>query len=397
MAIIQQERIGEARDYLTDPHLQIKSKDYSNETLQLTSRLLTRNPEYYTIWNHRRLVLQDVFQQELQRHSDVSSQDTPLEASDIAAASKANHTPAQQEITLLIREDLHFLLPLLKQFPKCYWIWNHRAWLLASATTHLPPATALELWRHELALVSKMLALDGRNFHGWGYRRIAVEKIETISAQDSAAAGSGSTSLAQSEFDYTTKMISSNLSNFSAWHARSRLLPRLLSEQNASQEARIAAYDAEITLLTRALYTDPYDQSLWTYHHFLMTALDPIPSPSPSPSPGGTQATSKDKTPGILGNAIDLDDALRHKYLIQESENLRDMLDGAEDCKYIYQALLENGRLLGLKKEEKGEGEDDEEGKKRRREEMKSWLEELRKLDQLRKGRWEDLGRKLGL
>jgi geranylgeranyl transferase type-2 subunit alpha len=73
------------------------------------------------------------------------------------------------------------------------------------------------------------------------------------------------------------------------------------------------------------------------------------------------------------------------------------MLDGAEDCKYIYQALLENGRLLGLKKEEKGEGEDDEEGKKRRREEMKSWLEELRKLDQLRKGRWEDLGRKLGL
>jgi geranylgeranyl transferase type-2 subunit alpha len=224
-----------------------------------------------------------------------------------------------------------------------------------------------------------MLALDGRNFHGWGYRRIVVEKIEALSATSDSA----TTSLAQAEFDYTTKMISSNLSNFSAWHARSRLLPRLLSEQNASREARVAAYDAEIALLTRALYTDPYDQSLWTYHQFLMTGLD---ASTPSSAQYG------DGIPGILGNAADVDDEVRRKYLLAEGEDLREMLDGAEDCKYIYQALLENGRRLvgGVT----GEGEDDD-GK--RREEMKGWLEELRKLDPLRKGRWEDLGRKLGL
>jgi geranylgeranyl transferase type-2 subunit alpha len=229
-----------------------------------------------------------------------------------------------------------------------------------------------------------MLALDGRNFHGWGYRRIVVEKIEDISTTSDGAAPS----LAQSEFDYTTKMISSNLSNFSAWHARSRLLPRLLSEQHASREARIAAYDAEIALLTRALYTDPYDQSLWTYHQFLMTGLD-----APAAASAAAAALQDgDSVLGILGNAADLDDEVRKKYLIAEGENLREMLDGAEDCKYIYQALLENGRRLVGRVT--GEGEDDDE---RRKEEMKGWLEELRKLDPLRKGRWEDLGRKLGL
>jgi geranylgeranyl transferase type-2 subunit alpha len=260
-----------------------------------------------------------------------------------------------------------------------------------------------------------MLAIDGRNFHGWGYRRIVVEKIELISSikdpttttttatteTSTTAAGSTSSSLAQSEFDYTTKMISSNLSNFSAWHARSRILPRLLSEQNASPTARIAAYDAESALLTRALYTDPYDQSLWTYHQFLMTALNVPTAPSPSVSVSVTQSIDEDSGVGILGDAADLDEGLRKKYLRAEGEKLREMVEGAEDCKYIYQALLENGRrsLMMNRGEAIGEGgmHGEEDEMKRMKEEMRGWLGQLRTLDPLRKGRWEDLGRKLGL
>jgi geranylgeranyl transferase type-2 subunit alpha len=75
-------------------------------------------------------------------------------------------------------------------------------------------------------------------------------------------------------------------------------------------------------------------------------------------------------------------DAARTVYLGQELESIKEMLDGAEDCKYIYQALLEySQRYIEL-------GADDTVTTK---EAMAGWLTELRKLDPLREGRWRDM------
>jgi geranylgeranyl transferase type-2 subunit alpha len=260
---------------------------------------------------------------------------------------------------LLIEEDLRFLIPLLRQFPKCYWIWNHRSWLLATATKHLPTATSIALWQAELGLVAKMLALDSRNFHGWGYRREVVEALEKLSGK----------SLAEQEFEYTTKMINTNLSNFSAWHHRSQVIPRLLRERQADTESRKKMVESELELITNALWTDPYDQSLWFYHQYLMSALDP----------------SNKQSPPILQPCTNAD---RTQYLEQEIANIKDMLDGAEDCKYMYQALLDYSRHYL----------DIEAGNKLvTTAQMRGWLEELRKRDPLRGGRWLDLERKMKL
>lgn len=186
------------------------------ETLELTSNLLKWNPEYYTIWNHRRLILKHQF--------ECASSRSPNDPS----------SPNYEALASLISDDLTFLIPLLRKFPKCYWIWKHRRWLLDESSHLLPAPEARRFWQQELALAGKMLNLDSRNFHGWGYRRSVIGALESDAFQVEGL----STSMTKQEFDYTTKMISSNLSNFSAWHNRSKLIPKLLNETNADHRAR---------------------------------------------------------------------------------------------------------------------------------------------------------------
>ena len=174
------------------------------------------NPEYYTIWNHRRLILRHQIEHEASRGP---SDDIP---------------PNHENVINLISDDLNFLIPLLRKFPKCYWIWSYRLWLLEESTRILPSHEARRFWQQELTLVGKMLNLDSRNFHGWGYRRTIIRALES---NESEAEGL-STSMTQQEFDYTTKMISSNLSNFSAWHNRSKLIPKILTESEADHAVR---------------------------------------------------------------------------------------------------------------------------------------------------------------
>lgn len=162
------------------------------------------------MWNYRRRVLQQLFSSK--RDSD---------------------QPLTDHIADLIANDLQFLVPLLRRFPKCYWIWNHRTWLLEQAKQQLPVSIAHKFWQEELGLVSKMLSLDSRNFHGWGYRRLVVESLRTLSADENEEKR-----ISQEEFQYIKKMIGSNLSNFSAWHYRTKLIQRLLNEESAGDDER---------------------------------------------------------------------------------------------------------------------------------------------------------------
>ena len=180
--------------------------------LQKTAELLKKNPEYYTIWNHRRRIYINEF--------------NDLEG--LISRGELSKDDRVKQILDIIQLDLQFLFPLLLKFPKCYWIWNHRLWLLEQSSLLLPVDEARTLWNEELGLVGKMLARDNRNFHGWGYRRMVVKNLESF----------GNESLAKQELDYTTKMISANLSNFSAWHNRSKLIIRTLDEQGASDGER---------------------------------------------------------------------------------------------------------------------------------------------------------------
>lgn len=173
----------------------------------------------------------------------------------------------------LLSGDLDFLLPLLRKFPKCYWIWKYRIWLLDEATRLFRKAEARSLWQQELGLVGKMLTLDNRNFHGWGYRRKIVTALESTQLP----LDKKPSSMTEEEFQYTTKMIESNLSNFSAWHTRSKLIPRLLDERKADTGARISMLDngALFVLVFERLLTVSQNWSLFSGLYTPIRATSP--------------------------------------------------------------------------------------------------------------------------
>ncbi|SCU88145.1 LADA_0E08460g1_1 [Lachancea dasiensis] len=201
---------------LTAQVLQSKRTElYTPQELRSTTKLLELNPEFNAVWNFRR---------------------------DIITALKS-----QLDMEFWDHE-IKFTTAQLKAYPKVYWIWNHRFWCLKEY-----PGSPMEKWQMELALVNKLLAMDPRNFHSWHYRRIVVEQLENLTG----------VSLNQQELDYTTEKINANISNFSAWHQRASLLPRMfLTGQIADKKAFI---NHELQYITNAIFTDAEDQSVWYY------------------------------------------------------------------------------------------------------------------------------------
>ncbi|KAL1606823.1 Rab geranylgeranyltransferase [Paraconiothyrium brasiliense] len=319
----------------------ITERQYTLEVLGLLTKLLKQNPEYYTVWNHRRRVLNALFR------------------SGPAAESK-------HDVYDLLQNDLQLTFALLRQYPKCYWIWNHRNWLLETAEPQQGAEVARQLWSGELLLVNKMLGADSRNFHAWGYRRFVTAQIERLTTSTD---GEAPQSMTEMEFEYTSSMIRSNLSNFSAWHHRSKVIPRLLNLRDTNPDARQALLDSELALICEAINTDPFDQSIWFYHQYLMSTLSP-------------KCPSEDRI------VINLDNGDRQRYYENEMQYIREILEDEEDCKWIYEGLL---FLAGAYLEVEGGT------KVFTTADLRSWLEQLKRLDPLRKGRWDDLGQSLDL
>ncbi|RBR10787.1 uncharacterized protein FIESC28_09318 [Fusarium coffeatum] len=211
-----------------------------------------------------------------------------------------------------------------------------------------------------LRLTSLMLSKDQRNFHAWGYRRFVVAKLESVDLQGK--------SMVEKEFEYTTKMIKSNLSNFSAWHNRSQLIPRLLQERGANPKIRAMFLDEELSFVREGLDVGPEDQSLWYYHRFLISQIV-------------GDNDSQTAAPMSLNETA--------TYVRHEIDEIKDLLDDYKDVKCIYEALLEYTLTL-----QKLEGREGDEGDLI---ELKTWLTKLRVLDPMRTGRWKDIESQIGV
>lgn len=228
-----------------------KLRIYNQEYLDDVTELLDWNPELYTVWNYRkRLIINYVFRDELNIDEE------------------GRHA--------FLTKELGFVSHMLKRFPKSYWIWNHRVWCLK--------LDKMSNWDIELGLVDKFLQVDSRNFHVWAYRRLIIQLMKN---DENVKLTNEEIDL--KEFSFTTKLINRDISNYSAWHNRTKLIEMLFNRAPApsavvenekdlqvyltifNDKDKVAFLWKELELVKKAVYTDPEDSSVWFYLKWLMS------------------------------------------------------------------------------------------------------------------------------
>ncbi|CAN8000285.1 unnamed protein product [Ixodes pacificus] len=192
-----------------------RSGELDDELLRITGQVLQSNPDDNTLWNIRREVFEKYFDK------------------------GSKHTAEDGEGELTLTEMA------LQKNPKSYGAWSHRAWAMGA----FPNMD----WDRELRLCNVLLEQDERNFHGWDYRRLVCQHAKVT---------------LEKELSFTMDKIAANFSNYSAWHYRSSLLPKVhpgSREGTVKEDVLLEEY----SLVQNATFTDPGDQSGWFYHRWL--------------------------------------------------------------------------------------------------------------------------------
>lgn len=187
---------------------------------------------------------------------------------------KSINNISDEEKHQILVEELEFVLIKLKKSPKSYWIWNHRIWCLK--------LDKLSNWDLELYLIDKFLQADSRNFHVWSYRRLIINFMKSDNNIQNT-----NELIDFREFEFTTKMINKDISNYSAWHNRSKLIENLFlksptDEQiketnlkeyliNFNSKDKTSFLKLELKLFQKAIYTDADDSSVWFYMKWLIS------------------------------------------------------------------------------------------------------------------------------
>lgn len=268
-----------------------KSGDHSPDVLDLLSKMLKSNPDFYSLWNYRREVL-------LSQYSDLGLKE-----------SAANGDKIPSSIGSAIRDkELELTADGIRKNPKSYPAWHHRKWIIERFDVDFDA---------ELELCRMFLKEDQRNFHCWNYRRHVVAEAHREDA-------------ATNEIAFATEKIQENFSNYSAFHHRSVYLKEI--DDNGKLDATKTMIENDLQIIENAIFTEPDDQSAWWYHHFLFTFVwDRIVRLLNEHKPAEGKAIDEQTQDLILW---------LKGILVNQIAVVKSLLDLEEDCKWGMCALV---------------------------------------------------------
>lgn len=125
----------------------------------------------------------------------------------------------------------------------------------------------------------------------------------------------------------------------------------------------------ELLTLQEALYTDPFDQSLHLYHHWLLASTC---------SPSSSYPTS------AKAEIVSLPASAKASILRSELDWMKELLQEEPECKYLLEELIFVDGLHREVVKEEGNGDGDTG-------EPRKWLEKLIQVDPMRMGRWQEM------
>ncbi|CDW54019.1 Geranylgeranyl transferase type-2 subunit alpha [Trichuris trichiura] len=198
---------------------------FDAEAMDVSKAILSSNPDFTTLWNHRRKYLLQLLLTDDRDETD---------------SGKCGRK--------LLEAELRLTEACLLKNPKSYSAWHHRYW--AFSRMQSPDFAS------EFALIDSALQEDDRNFHCWDYRRLICSLAKRPPEE---------------ELEFSEKKVNDNFSNFSAWHYRSKMLSQLRPSDEAGMPVQLDTFFDELALSHNGIFTDPDDQSCWLYQNWLTT------------------------------------------------------------------------------------------------------------------------------
>lgn len=254
---------GYRREILTSGGIEGDRKKMFEAEMKLLEKALRKSQKVYSIWFHRKWVIEKLFQ---------------------TCASEA-------EANEVLDVELALCSKLLEVDERNFHCWNHRAFVMGlmliqqQTPTSLPkPEVRWEVaagrWRFEggapsargvprvpavpSCLTSTWEVSSGR----WQFKGGAAVHANT---KDKG----GRVDLIGLDIKLSKDLVNRNFSNYSAWHLRALLQQPVQGEPTVGGAGRELSGDQRIDVeeelewVQQGIYTEPNDQSIWLYHHWL--------------------------------------------------------------------------------------------------------------------------------
>ncbi|CRG94620.1 protein prenyltransferase alpha subunit, putative [Plasmodium gallinaceum] len=254
------EKVKELIPVMNDLIKKKRRNTYEKEYIETTSIILKKCPYIQTLWNYRREYFESIKNDYIKENKENKENSISEKEDDRKDFLKKN----LDELRKIIKNENIMVEDILKKFNKCNELWFHKLWLIKySLKNNLINVTDL---LNELEYCKNSFLKDDRNYHCWNYRsyiisciNISHRKLEYEEKEnDDSKKVNSDFNVYKANYELSKELIELNFSNFSAWFLKYSLKESLIDTKE------------ELYLIKNAIFTDPFDQSLWEFYRWFL-------------------------------------------------------------------------------------------------------------------------------